>query len=45
MKSYPWYCVLTGEEPLQQGDFIDYCPIIIPTMDLGLKEIETMVRE
>ncbi len=45
MRSYPWYCILEGDEPLLQGDFISSCPIIIPTMEINLKEIETTVRE
>lgn len=45
MKAYPWYCILTGDDPLQQGDFIPSCPIIIPTIDMNSKEIETIVRE
>ena len=45
MSVYPWYCILTGDDPLQQGDFIPSCPIIIPTVDLNSKEIETTVRE
>lgn len=31
MKEYPWYDVVDSEEPLLQGDFIDSCPVIIPT--------------
>lgn len=27
---YPWYEVLTNSQELQQGDFIQQCPIVIP---------------
>ncbi len=29
--AYPWYNILSSEENLQQGDFIQNCPIIIPS--------------
>ena len=45
MIEYPWYCILKDKDPLQQGDFFSSCPIIIPTIDLQSKEIETVVRE
>jgi hypothetical protein len=45
MKEYPWYCILKSNEPLQQGDFISFCPIIIPTINVRSKEIDTKVRE
>lgn len=34
MKDYPWYEVLTGEEDLMQGDFINDCPIVIPPAEI-----------
>lgn len=29
MQSHPWYKVVAGE-PLEQGDFVEQCPIVIP---------------
>jgi hypothetical protein len=45
MNAYPWYCILNDNDPLQQGDFINSCPIIIPTINIHSKEIDTKVRE
>lgn len=27
MADYPWYCVVGGNEDLNQGDFVSDCPI------------------
>jgi hypothetical protein len=39
-REYPWYETVNGEEPLSQGDFIDDCPILIPSSDISKKEID-----
>jgi len=31
MVDYPWYGVVDGSDALQQGDFLDGCPIVVPT--------------
>ncbi len=41
---YPWYKLIDKDEMLQQGDFVQNCPIIIPPMKLEengeIKEVE-----
>lgn len=29
-EKYPWYEIVDGKEPIQQGDFISSCPVVIP---------------
>jgi len=36
MKDYPWYTVANSDEPLNQGDLLDSCPIIEPPSDMKL---------
>jgi len=31
MTEYPWYTTVSGDAPLEQGDFFSECPIIIPS--------------
>ena len=33
-KDYPWYELVDGYEPLMQGDFIDACPIVVPSLEI-----------
>jgi hypothetical protein len=43
--AYPWYNILSSEEDLQQGDFIQNCPIIIPSRLLEEGEsVETKIN-
>lgn len=44
MKKYPWYEIVEGAEILQ-GDFITSCPIIIPPIDMGDREVIAEVIE
>lgn len=30
MSEYPWYTIVAGNDALEQGDFLDECPIIVP---------------
>jgi hypothetical protein len=32
--NYPWYAIVDGVVPLEQGDFIDKCPVIVPAADM-----------
>jgi hypothetical protein len=43
--AYPWYNILYSEEDLQQGDFIQNCPIIIPSqlIEEGMS-VETQIK-
>ncbi|MBN2030733.1 hypothetical protein JW824_10870 [bacterium] len=34
MEKYPWYTIVKGEDPLRQGDFIDLCPVVIPSQSI-----------
>jgi hypothetical protein len=34
MRDYPWYEVVNKDAPLEQGDFIQECPIVIPPQEL-----------
>ncbi len=45
MKKYNWYSVVKCDDPLLQGDFLDNCPVIIPTMELNSLEITTVAQE
>ena len=44
MTKYKWYSVVSSNDPLLQGDFLDSCPLIIPTSDLDSLEITTIVK-
>jgi len=33
-KDYPWYKIVEGDECLNQGDFVNECPIIIPPSEM-----------
>lgn len=43
-EKYPWYEIIEGAEILQ-GDFITSCPIIIPPIDMGDREVNAEVIE
>jgi len=34
MKDYPWYEVVSAEDDLMQGDFIEDCPVVIPPSEI-----------
>ena len=34
MREYPWYGIMKREDPIEQGDLVNSCPIIIPSSDL-----------
>ena len=34
--NYPWYNIVKSQDDLNQGDFLDKCPIIIPPDDITL---------
>ena len=36
MQLYPWYEVVDLGEPLEQGDFVEKCPIVIPPAQVKL---------
>lgn len=36
---YPWYSIIEQKNDLQQGDFINNCPVVIPPANLTLKDI------
>ena len=38
-KTYPWYCLVSGDE-LQQGDILENCPVFSPPADLTLNSLE-----
>ncbi|MBU7047164.1 MAG: hypothetical protein HXS54_12095 [Theionarchaea archaeon] len=39
---YPWYDIVDADENLMQGDFIEECPVVIPTSEI-LDEVEAQV--
>ncbi len=46
MKNYPWYEIVEGKDQLLQGDFVNSCPIIVPSIKIEyeiLKDIDTDV--
>ncbi|MCG2767230.1 MAG: hypothetical protein L6435_02455 [Anaerolineae bacterium] len=45
MIQYPWYDVIYPDQPLQQGDFIDSCPVIVPSEDIKPGEANAEVLE
>jgi len=45
MIEYPWYCAVDVEEPLEQGDFIDACPVLVPLADINDVKIKADVIE
>ena len=38
MDNYPWYKTVDGNEPILQGDFVNSCPIVIPTLAMELEK-------
>ena len=30
MVDYPWYATAEGDQPLEQGHFIEECPVVVP---------------
>ncbi len=42
-EEYLWYSIVEGNENLMQGDFIDECPVIIPTLEISTEDVETDV--
>lgn len=45
MAEYPWYQVVkTGDDTLLQGDLINDCPILIPSENIELGEIDAEVE-
>lgn len=45
MSDYPWYSSVDVNDPLEQGDFIDSCPILVPIVDINEKTVKTEVIE
>ncbi|MBA3946954.1 MAG: hypothetical protein H0X37_20630 [Herpetosiphonaceae bacterium] len=45
MRAYPWYGWVESDEPLEQGDFFDSCPVIVPTTDVHPGTIQARVDE
>jgi len=41
---YPWYSLITSEDNIEQGDFIEECPIIIPPKKLDQKKYNLDVK-
>lgn len=37
--SYPWYCLVSGDE-LEQGDILEGCPVFSPPSNLTLNSLE-----
>ena len=37
--TYPWYCLVNGDE-LEQGDILENCPVFSPPSDLTLNSLE-----
>jgi len=35
MREYPWYEVVSWEDNLMQGDFINDCPVVIPPSEIS----------
>lgn len=31
MTSYPWYAIVSGNTTIEQGDFFNECPVVIPS--------------
>jgi hypothetical protein len=42
-EEYPWYSSVEGNENLMQGDFIEECPVIIPTSAISAGDVEANV--
>lgn len=45
MEEYPWYTIVDDKEPLQQGDFIDSCPVVIPSAAIESVKVSAEVIE
>ncbi|MCK4245077.1 MAG: hypothetical protein KAX20_05575 [Candidatus Omnitrophica bacterium] len=45
MKKYPWYDIVEGSELLLQGDFVNSCPVVVPTTAIELGKVSTEVIE
>ncbi len=45
MIKYKWYSIVSGDDPLLQGDFLDSCPFIMPTTELESLEFDTIAQE
>lgn len=45
MEKYPWYEIVGGEESLLQGDFINSCPVVIPSGAIDSAKVSAEVIE
>jgi len=45
MNKYPWYEVVSGKEPLLQGDFIKSCPVLVPPSKIDIGKVNVDVIE
>ena len=47
MTEYRWYKIVNGKDPIEQGDLVNSCPIIIPLSDIeeGSKEEITLMED
>ena len=45
MITYPWYCIINGNNPLIQGDLLNSCPIIIPEVGIDSDEVDANIQE
>jgi hypothetical protein len=44
MDNYPWYSLAEADEPLDQGDLISGCPIVIPKATAFEKVLRSKLR-
>jgi hypothetical protein len=44
---YPWYEVVENDGSLQQGDFLESCPVVVPLFipDSSTQELEAEILE
>ena len=42
--TYPWYCLVNGDE-LEQGDILESCPVFSPPSNLTLNSLEEREAE
>ena len=45
VKPYPWYGIIARDKTIEQGDFINSCPVIVPTNKIVPGSIPASVKE